>query len=212
MGNSSHLLAGGCDYDLYLEPAHVQVGYGLGSPWTGVDTLYIDNGDSLDFRFYYYAHPSCNCSIQMLDIYRNDTIVQTFSNGGWISGNYYFSLSTPGYYQIGGSNGCGILRKFYIAPNAVSSSIDELDPPTSFDFFVYPVPAKQQITVWFQASESITTEITIQDITGQTVLTKGISGKGILEGLFDLGLIPSGLYFISIRLNGTIRTKKFIKV
>lgn len=69
---------------------------------------------------------------------------------------------------------------------------------------VYPIPAHNQLKI---ESEVVIKEITIIDFTGKVV-------KTVVSGFGELNITnqPTGIYFLKIRTEEGIRTKKFVKL
>lgn len=75
-------------------------------------------------------------------------------------------------------------------------------------YVVYPNPAKDKVTIQWNAATSVKADISITDITGKKVLTTTAQTANDTE--LNLSQLQKGLYFINISANGVQHTQKIV--
>ena len=78
---------------------------------------------------------------------------------------------------------------------------------------VYPNPFSSQLQVSFSLTEDGFTTLSIQNLYGQEVLkiNEEIRKKGSYSKQFDLTELAGGIYFLVLKSNSTVQTKKLLK-
>ncbi len=117
----------------------------------------------------------------------------------------YVGFSNNNKYIIGGSSGKIFLYK---TNSFLSTESDNKIQAT----ITYPNPAHSTITLDFALSNPGNTEISIIDLSGNTVksITKEFLDIGSHSFTIDLAAIPNGTYFIKIVSDGSVSVNKFI--
>jgi hypothetical protein len=108
--------------------------------------------------------------------------------------NYYWVITTK--------NGCR-QKTYFNVPLAVASN----NPGAAATLKVYPNPAGNVLYV--AVTQSANAEVSLTDITGQTITTQSCKG-GTIQ--FDITALPAGCYFVSCSENGVkVATGRFFK-
>jgi peptidoglycan/xylan/chitin deacetylase (PgdA/CDA1 family) len=89
---------------------------------------------------------------------------------------------------------------------ARSTGIKETTPPSVFRLFPNPVGDILNLEMLFESNENV--DITVSDALGKTLKITRFQGKTIG---FDVKMLPTGLYFISVKYKNQIFTDKFFK-
>ena len=77
---------------------------------------------------------------------------------------------------------------------------------------VYPNPAINMITLNFNSGQEDATQIEITNALGQQVVEKAIKTKiGLNTQVFDLVDLPNGVYFVTVKANDKMSSKKILK-
>lgn len=100
-----------------------------------------------------------------------------------------------------GKNGKVVFNKTKVYTAPVSGLNDA---GTINTFAVYPNPVSDVVNVLFDVTEANST-VSISDLSGRTLLTENISGKGFQTKAISLGSFAKGIYLISIT-NGSSRS------
>lgn len=75
---------------------------------------------------------------------------------------------------------------------------------------VYPNPAENEINVIHDFNG--TTEITVYNISGQTVLkSRNIANQGLNKNTLNISSLPAGIYSLNIRAGNDMKSVKFLK-
>ena len=124
------------------------------------------------------------------------------------------SQLTASYYKANGE----LFDKFRILKEDTTSVISGVKNNESIvnNLKVYPNPFSNTITIEFNAKESNTTSITIQNLIGQLLVETIWSGKSMVGNnkieLHHLQDLPKGEYVISIKQNQEIISSKLVKL
>ncbi|MFH2096068.1 MAG: T9SS type A sorting domain-containing protein, partial [Bacteroidota bacterium] len=86
----------------------------------------------------------------------------------------------------------------------------ELPAAKSFEFTVYPSPAKEEITVSFPDYIEPGTDILIMSQYGQLLRDITVMESAVAEITLSTIDLPPGIYYIQVRNSGYIETQKFI--
>lgn len=128
--------------------------------------------------------------------YRNDTLVTdafTDTLVAKISGNYYSIVHDYGCYSE--------------KSNVVHLITGISDQTCDDDLTVYPNPATTQITVGFFRNNT-PSDLTLLDEKGKLIRKLKTSGN---PTQFNIGDLPSGIYFIQMTLEDRVITRKLVK-
>lgn len=106
-----------------------------------------------------------------------------------------------------GKNGKVVFNKnkVYTAPVSGLNDVSSISA-----FAVYPNPASDNVNVLFDVTEANST-VAISDLSGRTLHTENISGKGFQTKAINLGSFAKGIYLISIT-NGSSRSVQKVVV
>jgi hypothetical protein len=74
---------------------------------------------------------------------------------------------------------------------------------------IFPNPAKDNINVSLGPAFEGQTEITVNDVLGRKVLTSIVDCNGYSPLFFDISILESGVYFLSIKTKHDTSTEKF---
>jgi hypothetical protein len=80
---------------------------------------------------------------------------------------------------------------------------------TNNEVALYPVPVRDRLTVQYSTNTNEEIVITVNDVTGRTVVTKAVTAtQGENQFFIDFSELPAGSYFVKLQseLNNTIRT------
>jgi len=104
-----------------------------------------------------------------------------------------------------------VYGKAVVANNVLAADIDN----SSEDRFLvaYPNPTSGQLTVRYTLPAASTVELSLAGAQGSKIKTL-VSGKqpaGEHEATVDLQSLPAGLYYVTMKHNGTTRTRKVVK-
>jgi hypothetical protein len=91
----------------------------------------------------------------------------------------------------------------------VGVSDQEIAP---FNFSFYPNPATENITVNYALEESAKVQYVIYDLTGKKVQTESATRfPGAQQQSIDVNSLRAGTYLLSLNVNGSVITKRFVK-
>lgn len=152
---------------------------------------------------------------------------------------YYYSLSYPEYVEMPSNQPQGFARGVNTTFNTSSNSNYELSSMTNEEvknhyqefikstakqsvvsgiennkdaFLVYPNPAKEQITIFYESeNDNNNTFIELTDVSGKLILQKRISANES-EITISLEKISSGFYLMVIKDNNTIVSTKKLSI
>lgn len=79
---------------------------------------------------------------------------------------------------------------------------------TAAQYVVYPNPAKDKVTIQWNAATSVIADISITDVTGKKVLNT--TAQTTTDTELNLSQLQKGLYFINISANGVQHTQKIV--
>jgi len=83
---------------------------------------------------------------------------------------------------------------------------------TSFTFSFYPNPAIENITVNYSLEQSAKVTYTIYDLTGKQIQTESATRfTGAQQQNIDLNNLQAGAYLLSLNVDGSVITKRFVK-
>jgi len=109
------------------------------------------------------------------------------------------------------THGNGIYQTNIISANDILSSNNELENKLNIN--LYPNPTNENIKITFNLEKSFLYNLLIFNENGKLLFKKeritANSGKNIKE--LDINSYKSGIYFVSLELNGNIYTKQIIK-
>jgi len=113
------------------------------------------------------------------------------NNNGTKTGDYIYTAS-----QVVNSAGVGVS--------------EHVNTPFSFSF--YPNPAVESITANYSLEESAKVTYIIYDLTGKKVQTETTNRfPGAQQQSIDINNLHTGTYLLSISVNGSVITKRFVK-
>jgi hypothetical protein len=94
-----------------------------------------------------------------------------------------------------------------------ATTINE-EPATDAHFNVYPNPFDAVFNVFFSLATDAKTTISIQNVVGQEILKlqEEVLKKGDHKNQFDLSEFPNGIYFLVLKNDASVQTKKLLKV
>jgi hypothetical protein len=96
-----------------------------------------------------------------------------------------------------------------VAPAGVGISEQENSP---FTFSFYPNPTTENITVNYSLEESAKVQYVIYDLTGKKVQTESATRfPGAQQQSIDVNSLRAGTYLLSLNVNGSVITKRFVK-
>ena len=123
------------------------------------------------------------------------------------SGSIYPATSTNIFWVIvSDSNGCAGIDSVSLGFINCFPGFDENELS---GVNVYPVPAKDELTIDLGSSGGIFSEYSLVDISGRLILSEKISGnKGVIK--IDVSELPQGLYFMQIRSGNKFHNKPVI--
>lgn len=78
---------------------------------------------------------------------------------------------------------------------------------------IYPNPASKQLTINIKLEFSLSTDLRIIDLTGKTVkeLSQELAHEnGIYKARLDISDLPAGIYFVRIKQQDQVFSKKLI--
>lgn len=108
------------------------------------------------------------------------------------------------YYVRANRNGCGIKNSFAHYVSVITAS----SPTFVNEWLVYPNPAVESIVVENQAKPSAPVEVRFWDSWGREL--QHFSQDRIQER-YSVGHLPAGVYYVEIKENGKVITKKIVK-
>ena len=132
---------------------------------------------------------------------------QWYLNGNIIPGatGYYYVATQSGDYNVVATdaNGCEVEA-------VINSVIAELQSsPFSPLFSVYPNPAEQKLSIRSLQSGTMTSEIKVRNMLGETMLIQFSDNQK--EIVLDTSVLPAGLYLLDISSDGKIFRSRFVK-
>ena len=96
-----------------------------------------------------------------------------------------------------------------VTPAGVGISEQENSP---FTFSFYPNPTTENITVNYSLEESAKVKYVIYDLTGKQVQTESATRfPGAQQQNIDLNNLQAGTYLLSLNVDGSVITKRFVK-
>ena len=96
-----------------------------------------------------------------------------------------------------------------VTPAGVGISEQENSP---FTFSFYPNPTTENITVNYSLEESAKVQYVIYDLTGKKVQTEAATRfPGAQQQSIDVNNLQAGTYLLSLNVNGSVITKRFVK-
>jgi hypothetical protein len=96
-----------------------------------------------------------------------------------------------------------------VTPVSVGISEHESSP---FTFSFYPNPTTENITVNYSLEESAKVQYVIYDLTGKKVQAEAATRfPGAQQQSIDLNSLHAGTYLLSLNVNGSVITKRFVK-
>ena len=120
------------------------------------------------------------------------------------------------YYAGNATNNNGAKTGDYIyntsqvvTPAGVGVSNQEIAP---FTFSFYPNPTTENITVNYSLKESAKVQYVIYDLTGKKVQNESATRFiGEQQQNIDVSSLQAGTYLLSVNVNGSVITKRFVK-
>jgi hypothetical protein len=89
--------------------------------------------------------------------------------------------------------------------------VSEQVSPT-FTFSLYPNPATENITMNYSLEESAKVQYVIYDLTGKKVQTESATRfPGAQQQRIDVNALQAGTYLLSVNVDGSLITKRFVK-
>lgn len=138
---------------------------------------------------------------------RNNAMIRHYTSGAWDT--YAAASATAGANNTWELNRNGItsLSPFAVTDNASPLKLNEQS--NELDFEIFPVPARDQITIKISGL-SDTWKFDLIDITGRLI---GSNDKGQSVTRFDVSDLQPGYYFVKVSsLDGTVSgIKRFVK-
>jgi len=120
------------------------------------------------------------------------------------------------YYAGNAANNNGLKTGDYvytasqIVNPAVVSVSEQVNAPFAFSF--YPNPTTENITINYSLEESSKITYVIYDLTGKQVQTESANRfPGAQQQIIDVNQLHAGAYLISVNVNGSVITKRFVK-
>ncbi len=107
-----------------------------------------------------------------------------------------------------GSSPSGTGRAVFVKTKVFSTGLASVDKNIS-TFTVYPNPTSDVVNVIFDVKEE-NSSIAVMDISGRTLHSKNVRGKGFQNEALDLSSFAKGVYFISITNGGSRSVQKVI--
>ena len=96
-----------------------------------------------------------------------------------------------------------------VTPAGVGISEQENSP---FTFSFYPNPTTENITVNYSLEESAKVQYVIYDLTGKKVQNESATRfPGEQQQSIDVNSLQAGTYLLSLNVNGSVITKRFVK-
>ena len=93
------------------------------------------------------------------------------------------------------------------APVGVAEEVNTL-----FTFSFYPNPATENITLNYALEESSKVSYIIYDLTGKQIQTESATRfPGAQQQSIDVNALQAGTYLLSVNVNGSVITKRFVK-
>ncbi len=135
---------------------------------------------------------------------------QWYLNGNIISGatGQYYVVTQSGIYTVKLTNGNGCSSSASL--NFTLVGVAELT--SDYSFTIYPNPATNELT--FNTTSRpccATAAVSIMNILGETLLSRSLSlGEGRGEAI-DISKLSAGMYFLQMKTESAIDTKRFIK-
>jgi hypothetical protein len=161
----------------------------------------------------YEAHDSTRGGhVWVCDGYNSTNMLHM--NWGW-GGQY------NGYYSVNSltSNAFNFSYKHKVLAGIKPKNVTGI-PSISSDasFYIYPNPASTQLNIHIPSSGTGTSTLSIINVLGQEVLSNSLSlgsvpinsGEGRGEAI-DISQLPAGMYFLQMKTESAIDTKRFIK-
>jgi hypothetical protein len=115
------------------------------------------------------------------------------------------------FTEMGGLEVPGLIR-YYLHPDSVQWGVEDTtwieDHSSSFDFSVYPNPAKSFLQIQFSKPEQ--GELTISDAQGNTILSKSFEGLKAVS--IDVKHVKVGTYILSWHKNGELISTKRVLI
>jgi len=108
-----------------------------------------------------------------------------------------------------GANGCSDTSSYTVTIKTVTG-INTIN--SSSGLILYPNPANRILNLAFNTQgKTLNAEIKIADITGKELIKMNSELKGNKMLPIDISSLSTGIYFISIETNSTVKTFKFVK-
>lgn len=100
---------------------------------------------------------------------------------------------------------------FFIVSDSITSGARQRDLPGSYQIF--PNPTGDKLYLNLMLNESASTQVSILNAIGQTVHSENIGNvsAGDHQFGFEVGSLPSGVYFLQLRAESGVGVVKFIK-
>ena len=148
----------------------------------------------------------------------NDLSTQAgFTNYQWLlNGNPIpgatgetFAITESGAYsvQVTGPNGCSIVSD---ETNVIFTSAEEIIPSLQ-SLNITPNPFQNILNVEIIVMENIDLEIELTDVVGKVILTKAINVQTSTTQIIDTEKLETGIYFLNLKSENRVVSKKVIK-
>lgn len=188
----------------------LSVGSGNGTPTT-------TRWGYLNFYYKFNKTGNANITVSLYMDNPNFTIGQaatTISTGS----STYKAISIPISYNLSGNPTLCTIDMFlngssqgsYFIVDDVTFSATPLalnDAGQYIPFSVFPNPAQSWIKINLEKTADVNTTLQLLDVTGRELKLETLTGEVTLLDVSDL---PQGLYYVAIKHNGAIETKKIV--
>jgi hypothetical protein len=137
------------------------------------------------------------------DKYNFDYNVPTTEGSEYLRACVYVSLA-PNPTVFNCSNSVRVSTQW---PLAVEDALSE-----KLEFEVYPNPASDIVTVAWKGLSQTQTTITLSEITGKTLITNRVTNfESLGHSTLDVTELQKGVYFVTVKSQGSTQTKRFVK-
>ena len=110
----------------------------------------------------------------------------------------------------GAKTGDYIYNAYQVVTPAAVGFTEQVNTPFTYSF--YPNPTTENITVNYSLEESAKVQYVIYDLTGKKVQTEAATRfPGAQQQSIDVNSLRAGTYLLSLNVNGSVITKRFVK-
>lgn len=131
-----------------------------------------------------------------------------YSNPGWMNVSSNFTVSTNGTYYLGWHVTTLLGQSYLLIDDVSVEAASSINTPSSIDelISIYPNPSTGKFIISNNLKKENNIRIEVTNVLGQTIREYNFGKTS--SGSFDLSNQPDGIYFVKIKSDGGMITKK----